>query len=89
MAIHELKTWPDVFDSMRRGYKTADFRLDDRGFNVDDKLILKEFNPVNKKYSGREIRALVRHIVKGGQFGIPKDYVMMSVVLINKVSRGG
>lgn len=43
--IHELKTWPEFFDAVERGDKTFEVRLDDRGFQVGDELVLMRWQP--------------------------------------------
>ena len=43
--IHELKIWPQYYERVKEGLKTFEVRLDDRGFQVGDTVILKEFNP--------------------------------------------
>jgi hypothetical protein len=43
--IHELKTWPEYFRACRSGDKTFELRLNDRGFKVEDVLVLREFDP--------------------------------------------
>lgn len=88
MAIHELKTWSDAFEPTRAGYKTAEIRLDDRNFQVGDELILREYCPKTKTYSGRSITVLVRHRMEGRKFGLSENYVLMSIVLLNKVKFG-
>ena len=40
--IHELKTWPQFFDSIVDGTKTFELRKDDRGFEVGDAVLLRE-----------------------------------------------
>ena len=80
---HELKTWNSVFGAITEGLKTAEFRKNDRNFKVDDILLLREYLPDKKEYTGREIRTRVTHCVYGGMFGIPKGYCLMSIKLLN------
>ncbi len=81
MRIHELKTWPDVFQATWDGKKTAEFRKNDRDFQVGDILHLREYDPIAQAYLQRVIRATVIHIVYGGSYGIPKGYCLMSITL--------
>lgn len=78
---HILKTWPKEFRSLAKGEKTFEVRKNDRGFNVGDILILREWCPKTKKYSGSICERQVIHILEGGQFGIEKEYVVMSLIV--------
>jgi hypothetical protein len=84
MNLHVLKTWPEFFQAMFDGSKCCDVRKNDRGFLVGDVLLLCEWNPTNKSPTGRKLLVKVIHILKGGQFGIDPDYVVMSVVRIGE-----
>jgi hypothetical protein len=42
--VHELKTWVESFEDVRTGTKRAEYRRDDRGFEVGDKLWLREWD---------------------------------------------
>ena len=76
--IHELKIYPQYFRAVLDGSKTFEFRKDDRGFEVGDTLILKEFipetidhtagEPVIKesRYTGRTIKKKITYILKDG-----------------------
>jgi len=79
MKIHELKTDRQVFNLTIRGVKNYEVRLNDRDFKVGDKLRLKEWDPVQKIYTGRTVTRNVDHILFGGQYGISPDYVVMSI----------
>ena len=45
MKLHDLKTWPESFSAIWRGTKTHEVRVDDRGFEIGDHLLLREFTP--------------------------------------------
>lgn len=78
--VHELKTWPGPFERILSGEKTAEFRRDDRGFDVGDLLKLREWSPSTKTHTGRELTRLVTDICEASEgFGIPEGYVMMSI----------
>lgn len=78
MKTHDLKTWPDVFQAVWDGDKTAEFRRDDRGFEVGDQLRLNEWIPSEARYTTRTVMAAISHIVRGGRFGLPEGYAMLS-----------
>ena len=44
-VIHELKTWPEPFASIRSGAKTHEIRRNDRDYQVGDTLLLGEWLP--------------------------------------------
>lgn len=76
---HELKTWPEHFEAVRRRVKTFEVRKDDRTFQVGDFLHLREWDPATKEYTGRDCMRPVLHILRGGQFGIESGYVVLSI----------
>jgi hypothetical protein len=78
-TLHELKCWPDGFAALRDGRKRADFRRDDRGFQVGDHLWQREWDPGSGDYTGDELLFLVTDIQRGPDWGIPVGYVMMSL----------
>lgn len=84
MKTHELKTWPVYFDAVWMGDKKFEARLNDRGFNPGDRLILKEYDPESNTYSGRHITAYVSYRLPGGRCGIASDYCVMSLMNIRK-----
>lgn len=89
MSEHELKTWPDYFDLVRLGIKTFELRIDDRGFQPYDTLILKEYCPISRTYSGKTVRVRVKYVlrlnayrdVKGVQWAIARMLMPNLVIL--------
>lgn len=79
MKQHELKTWPEYFDAIKRGDKTFEVRRDDRGFQVGDKLRLREWMPKTQRYSGREITADITFIMRNPQFGVSVGFCAMAI----------
>lgn len=84
--MHELKTWPEPFQAAWEGRKTHEVRVNDRpgGFTTEDLLILREWNPGGKTYSGRTLFAVPTYITPGGKFGLPDNMVVMSIRVIAK-----
>ena len=77
--IHQLKILPEFFDSVQNGQKRFELRKDDRNFAAMDTLALNEWEPVNEEYTGRVVLVQVWYIMFGGQFGLEKGYVCMSI----------
>lgn len=78
MKIHDLKCWPEHFDPVARGHKTVELRLNDRNYQVGDVLYLREYEPLERAYTGRSVHALITHIVSGGEWLAP-GYVALSI----------
>jgi len=87
MTRHELKTEPDVFEATWAGRKTAEYRRNDRNFGVGDQLILKEWSREGG-YTGREVAAVISHVLEGPRFGVPTGYAMLSFTSRRTVDRG-
>jgi len=58
------KTWPGLFQKMLDGKKTVDVRLADFNLNEGDILILEEYNPETKEYTGRVLKKKVKNLNK-------------------------
>jgi len=78
---HELKTWPEIFNWMLAGTKMFDLRVNDRDFQSGDFLRLREWSPKTETYTGREITRQVSYILRGGNFGLPENMVIMQLVM--------
>lgn len=50
---HCLKTWPEQFQAVVEGRKTAEMREDDRGYQVGDELLLREWLPPGPGFCGK------------------------------------
>jgi hypothetical protein len=86
MTEHELKTWPEHFMLVAIGLKTFEIRLDDRNFNVNDVLHLKEYDPDTEEYTGRSVKVRVTHLMDNDYGSLGHDlkglvpgYVIMSI----------
>ena len=58
------KTWPELFQRILDGKKNADVRLADFEINENDTLILEEYNPETKTYTGRTIKKKIKNLNK-------------------------
>lgn len=55
------KTWPDYFEAVLKGDKQFDARLGDFKAEVGDILVLEEWDPELKDYTGRVIKRRVSY----------------------------
>lgn len=82
MKIHELKIWGYHFACVRNSSKKFEVRKNDRNFQEDDVLHLREWDEQEDKYTGRSCLVKVGNVLKGGQFGIDEGYCVMSIELL-------
>jgi len=64
MAIIKKKVWPDYFKLIKSGKKKFELRLADFKVKEGDILILEEWDPKKKEYTGRKIRRKIKYILK-------------------------
>lgn len=60
----EKKVWPEWFERILDGSKTFELRLADWECNVGDVLVLREWDPKTKEYTGREVEKKVTYVAK-------------------------
>lgn len=60
----EKKAWPEMFQKIAEGDKTFDLRLADFKCDEGDILVLKEYNPKTKEYTGRVLKKKVTYVLK-------------------------
>ena len=64
MAIIEKKIWPEYFELVSSGKKKFELRLADFNVKEGDILLLEEWYPKTKEYTGRKIEKRVSFILK-------------------------
>lgn len=79
-TTHELKSWPPFFRRVMSGAKKSELRRDDRGFAVGDTLLLREWDPGVRSYTGawetREVTDVVR---EQQEFGLLDGFALLSI----------
>ncbi len=58
------KCWPEFFESVASGNKNAEIRLADFDIEAGDVLVLEEWDPETRSYTGRKIKKKVKSVVK-------------------------
>ena len=64
MAIVKKKIWPEYFEEVASGKKKFELRLNDFDINEGDTLVLEEWDPNTKSYTGRSIEKKVTYVGK-------------------------
>ena len=62
--IHYIKCEQPWFDDIKNDKKTFEIRKDDRGYEYGDWVVLKEWNPEIKEYSGRSITITITYLIR-------------------------
>lgn len=60
----EKKIWPKFYDAVESGEKKFELRLADFECKPGDTLVLKEWDPKKKKYTGRELEKRINYVMK-------------------------
>ena len=55
MAVIKKKIWPEFFELVESGKKKFELRLNDFDIEEGDVLVLEEWDPKTKEYTGRKI----------------------------------
>ncbi len=86
MTQHDLKTWPEFFADLMIGDKTFELRKNDRDFKLGDTLLLREWNPKTKEYTGRRaLRRIVYMLAQragagcAADFGLREGYAILGI----------
>jgi len=64
MAVIKKKIWPEYFEFVKSGRKKVEVRLADFDIQEGDTLILEEWDPEKKEYTGRKIEKQVNYVWK-------------------------
>lgn len=62
MAIIKKKIWPEFFEKVANGEKKWELRLGDFGIQPGDTLVLEEWNPKTREYTGRSLEKKVGYV---------------------------
>jgi len=64
MSLVKKKIWPGYFDAVAAGKKNFELRLDDFVVQEGDVLVLEEWDPKTKAYTGRTVKREVTYVAK-------------------------
>lgn len=64
MATVRKKIWPEYFELVFSGKKKFELRVNDFDIEEGDDIILEEWDPKTKEYTGRKIEKKAGYILK-------------------------
>jgi hypothetical protein len=86
---YEVKSWPWFFEPMVAKKKTHDMRdMRDRSYKIGDRMLLREFDPRDGKYTGRCALATITYITSTdtpcamSSATLDKNFAILSVSVI-------
>lgn len=84
MRVIKKKIWPEYFSLIKSGKKKFEIRLADFKIQEGDILILEEWNPNKKEYTGRKIQKKAKYILKFNidKFGQEKEIKKKGLYII-------
>lgn len=74
---HRLKCWKKPFEDIISGRKPFELRNNDRDFQVDDTLILDEWDTEKVDYTGRQCTVKVTYTLF--EFGLKSGWIAMAI----------
>jgi len=82
--IIKKKIWPEFFDLVATGKKKFELRLNDFNTEKGDILVLEEWDPNIKKYTGRKIEKKASFVLKFklDDFGQKKEIEKKGLVVV-------
>ena len=84
MAIIKKKTWPEIFCEVLVGKKRFDVRVADFDIAKGDTLVLEEWDPKTKEYTGRSIEKKIDYVLSYGlnRFGQAEEIKEKGLLVI-------
>jgi hypothetical protein len=76
--LHALKTETGYFSEIKSGVKTFEVRRFDRPFQTNDDIVLQEYDPTHKVYTGDEWYGKITHILDNERF-CKKGFCILSI----------
>lgn len=80
MKTHIKKLTQPFFDDVWDGNKMFEIRKNDCNYTIGDLIVLKEYDPMNDTYSGREIEAFIIYVLQDYE-GLEKDYCILGILI--------
>ena len=84
MAIIRKKIWSEYFEDVKSGRKKFELRVNDFDVAEGDTLVLEEWDPKTKDYTGRKVDKKVSYVLKFdlNDFGQKRDIEGKGLVVV-------
>ena len=80
IGVHRVKIQPQWYKLCENGEKTCEIRYNDRDYNINDTIILCEYDLNKKEYTGKELIRNISHVLHSADCdGLKKGYVILSL----------
>ena len=79
MKMHHKKLTQPYFDDVWSGDKRFELRKNDCDYEVNDLIILEEYDSISNTYSGRKIRAHIVYVLKDYD-GLEEGYCILGLL---------
>lgn len=76
--IHTVKTWPEYYSAVEDGSKPFEVRKNDRDYQVEDGLVLAEYDPQTEQFSKRMTSKTITYVLGDERF-VKKGYVILGL----------
>lgn len=67
MAIIKKKCWPEFFEKFVSGERTLELRLADFNLESGDTIMMEEYDPETKQYTGRQAQFRCQKVERSAQ----------------------
>lgn len=83
---HDLKTHPVFYRAVLAGIKPFEVRINNRNFQAGDCLLLREWEPDVKEFTGRMLRADVTYMLDSMVFeGLTDGYCVLGLANVRQL----
>lgn len=76
---HTVKAWPQFFGPVQDGTKPFEIRKNDRDYRVGDTLLIQEWCPKKRDFTGHECQAIISYLTPWEQI---RGNVVLGIRLI-------
>ena len=85
MNTHFLKVVPEYFEALAEGKKGFEIRKDDRDYKEGDNLVLEEYNPEKREYTGRCLTRKIIYVLRNvEQYGLREGFCILQIEKLHK-----